>query len=240
MRNKKYTHLFFDLDNTLWDFNKNSYLAMQEAFSVYIKPGNQLDFEKFFKTYSHYNQLLWKDYRNQLVSKKDLIRVRFQKTFDELNIDNADAEEMNFIYLDEMPKQLNLIQDALPVLNYLKSKGYQLNIISNGFSEVQYKKLENTGLSAFFYKVFLSGEIKTPKPGMKIFDHAIKSTNARKKSSLMIGDDWEVDICGAMNFGIDAVYLNQEQIGVKKIHFNEKNVISVYRVDTLSQLRCLL
>ena len=115
-------------------------------------------------------------------------------------------ENMNETYLNEMPKQKYLNEGAIDILEYLKLKRYKLFIITNGFKEVQYKKLISSGLMRYFEKVFVSEEVKTPKPGRKIFEYAIKSANAKKSVSLMVGDDWDVDIMGASNFGIDSVY----------------------------------
>lgn len=207
---KRYTHIFFDLDNTLWDFRKNSYCAMHHAFKKHIKNG-YTDYGKFFEVYSVFNRALWDDYRNQIVPKSELVWLRFQKTFDELGIKNVDAAEMNATYFDKMPEQTALMPDAEKILQYLKSKGYNLNIISNGFHEVQLKKLENTGLLKYFNKVFLSEDVKVPKPGAEIFEYAVKSVNAKKAESIMVGDDWDVDIQGALKFGIDAVYLRRKE-----------------------------
>jgi len=223
-QNKKYTHLFFDLDNTLWDFEKNAYSAMSITFEKIIKP-NQVDFNTFFQVYSKHNDELWQKYRERRVTKRDLIKSRFQLTFDHFRIDGLDPETVNAFYLSEMAKQSILVDSALDVLTYLKGKKYKLFIITNGFKEVQLKKIENAGLSSFFDKVFISEEIKIPKPGREIFEYAIKSSNAKKKQSLMIGDDWEVDIQGAVNFGIDAVYYSSNsfnfpvnQTGVRVVH----------------------
>lgn len=205
---KKYTHLFFDLDNTLWDFKTNSRCAMQNTFNVLKLENNGFEFDLFFETYNKYNTELWTAYRKRTILKKELTRKRFQLTFDQLGISGVDAIQMNDLYLQEMPKQSYLIDGAETCLKYLKAKGYRLFIITNGFKEVQHKKLKSAGLETFFEKVFISEEIKMPKPGREIFEHAVKSSNARKKTSLMIGDDWDVDIYGALKFGIDAVYFN--------------------------------
>lgn len=205
---KKYTHIFFDLDNTLWDFNRNSYFAMQSTFENYPVQCQGINFSTFFEVYSKHNHLLWSAYRKNKVSKKELIGKRFQQTFDELQIQGIDPVQMNFLYLQEMPKQNHLNDGVLEILYYLKSKRYRLYIITNGFKEVQHKKLESSGLSPFFEKIFTSEEIKTSKPDRGIFEYAIKSANAKKKSSLMVGDDWDVDVLGALNFGIDAVHFD--------------------------------
>ena len=210
--NRKYTHLFFDLDNTLWDFNRNSRQAIYETFLHFKLDDRGLDFDEFFSTYSAHNDRLWQQYRKKEIHKNELKRQRFQATFDDLSIEGIDAVQMNDHYLGVMPLQTILIEGALDVLSVLKKRNYRLFIITNGFSEVQHKKMENSGLAAFFEKVFISEEVKAPKPGREIFDYAITSTNAKKRKSLMIGDDWEVDVGGAVNSGIDAIHFNPEFI----------------------------
>ncbi|WP_167619774.1 YjjG family noncanonical pyrimidine nucleotidase [Maribellus sediminis] len=205
---KKYTHLFFDLDNTLWDFKSNSKLAMLSTFQLLGLDTNTVPFEDFYAVYAINNEQLWTAYRNKQVKKKDLTFQRFQFTFDELGISGIDAARMNDLYLDEMPKQKNLMPGAKDLLDYLKAKNYHLYIITNGFKEVQHKKLKSSGLEHYFTKIFISEELRTPKPHPEIFEHALTSANAKKSRSLMIGDDWEVDILGALRFGINAVYFN--------------------------------
>ena len=204
--NKKYSHIFFDLDNTLWDFEKNSRFAMKSTFEQFNLKEQNIEFSNFFEIYLENNHNLWAAYRKKDIHKKELIRKRFQLTFDSLQIEGISPENMNKTYLNEMPKQRYLNEGALDILKYLKLKRYKLYIITNGFKEVQYKKLNSSGLMRFFEKVFVSEEVKTPKPGREIFEYAIKSANAKKSVSLMIGDDWDVDILGASNFGIDSVY----------------------------------
>lgn len=203
--NKKYTHIFFDFDNTLWDFETNSRNTMQIIFQK-LNLCQTHDFNLFFETYTKHNDSLWHSYRKNEVIKKDLTRLRFQNTFDDLEIKGIDAGEMNELYLNEMPNQKILIEGVTQILQYLKKKRYHLNIITNGFSEVQRKKIETSGLKPFFDKIFISEEIKSPKPERAIFEHAVKSTNAKKNRTIMIGDDWNIDVLGAVNYGIDAVH----------------------------------
>lgn len=237
---RKYKHIFFDLDNTLWDFKRNSFFAMEAAFDSLSISEQNIDFNHFFDTYSKHNHHLWSEYRNNRVTKKDLTKKRFQFTFDELGINEIDPHYMNAVYLEEMPGQTNLIDGTKEILEYLKSKHYNLYIITNGFEEVQMKKLESSGLSSFFEKVYISDVIKSPKPNHKIFEFAIKSSNAKKNESLMIGDDWNVDILGAVGFGIDSVYANpfdsvSESLEIKKIKSN-----SIYLINDLIQLKDIL
>lgn len=226
--------MFFDLDNTLWDFRTNSYYAMKEVFTYYALHLNKIDFAFFFETYSENNRLLWDEYRRGTVLKKELVRLRFQNTFDSLHINGIDPLEMNDSYLEEMPKQKRLLPDAETVLTTLKKKGFELFIITNGFSQVQRKKLQSAGIDKYFKKVFISEEISSPKPALAIFEYALKSANARKAKSIMIGDDFESDIMGALNFGIDAVYLEpsgKENDSNNLLYHNSRNLL--YRINTL-------
>ena len=205
---KKYTHLFFDLDNTLWDFEQNSQMAMQKTLSHFNLKEKGIGFESFYDSYSTHNKQLWSEYREGNVIKKELKRLRFEQTFKELGITGIDPLEMNLFYLTEMPFQTNLVEGAVELLDYLTLRGYHLFIITNGFREVQLKKIEVSGLQKYFTKVYISENIKAPKPSQKIFEHAIKSSNAKKETSLMIGDDFQTDIVGALRFGIDTVWLD--------------------------------
>ena len=237
MARKKYTHIFFDLDNTLWDFEQNSYYALQTAFFHFSIDKKGIEYDNFFRVYSAHNHKLWGDYRRQLVMKKELKQLRFQKTFNELNISGIEANEMNAFYLNEMPNQTNLILGAKEILNSLKAKGFVLNIITNGFKEVQYKKLETANLSMYFSKVFISEEVKAPKPSRKIFEYAVKSSNAPKSRSLMIGDDFEVDVKGALNFGIDAVFFNPNYNNANQnLVLNDKKGGNCFVITSLLEL----
>lgn len=234
---RKYTHIFFDLDNTLWDFKTNSLHALQTTFDNYKLEAAGVSFSDFFNVYTKHNHQLWEAYRNKQVRKKELTNLRFQLTFNDLGIAGINANQMNDMYLAEMPKQNNLLDGAIELLEYLKSKSYKLSIITNGFKEVQHKKMLNSGLQPYFDKVFISEEVKAPKPDPIIFEYAIKSTNAKKASSLMIGDDYEVDIKGALDFGIDAVFFCPS---ADKRAFYEKKNSSVKVVDGLNQISLFL
>ncbi len=215
----KYSHLFFDLDNTLWDFNANSYDALYEA----LKKMDLLDkvggYDRYFSIYYEVNERLWELYRDNKITKNILRGLRFEESL-ELNHTPMPGigDTLNEAYLTEMPKQLKLVPGALEVLDYLHYK-YRMSIITNGFREVQVDKLIQTGLQKFFEKVFISEEIGAQKPHRKIFEHAVKSMNAPKRKSLMIGDSWDADIVGAKLFGIDQVYYCPQS---SKLHLSEE------------------
>lgn len=238
---KKYTHLFFDLDNTLWNFDVNSYHAMQASFSHYNLQTGKCNFDLFFTVFSENNKLLWDQYRQGTIQKKELIRLRFQQTFEALSITDVDAIEMNEHYLGEMPKQKKLMPGAKVLLDYLTSKGYALFIITNGFSQVQQKKMEAAGILKYFRKIFVSEAVKAPKPAKQIFEYALKSAHAPKAFSLMIGDDYHSDISGALNFGMDAVYLTHDINSLTSELFEKKQTRArLYQINELQELAQLV
>lgn len=235
-----YKHLFFDLDNTIWDFNLNSYYALREVYDHCSLPGS--DYDNFFMVYNRHNDKLWELYRNHSISKQELASSRFQLTFDELGITGLDAAEFNHEYLEHMPHQTRLCDGAMEVLEVL-SRRYQMHIITNGFVEVQYKKLDNSKLRSFFKNVFISEEVKSPKPDPEIFHYALKSSNARRKESLMIGDSWEVDVVGAMDAGLDQVhyapqsetvdFTSEEMERIRKSSNVTKRIVSLYQLPEI-------
>lgn len=212
---RPYDHLFFDLDNTLWDFTTNSRLAMKQTLEKKELIAGLPSFEAFFEVYEQINKALWIDYHSKKITKQTLIVERFARSFREFGLSGSDWNELNRQYLEDMALQTGLFRDTRETLSTLKERGYHMHIITNGFREVQRAKLFNCGLSGFFTKVFISEDIQTTKPHREIFEHALKSTNAPKKKSIMIGDSWETDIEGALAFGMDQImFLNKNLHGV--------------------------
>ena len=225
---RTYDHLFFDLDNTLWDFTANSRLAMEQTLIQNELLPRLISFNSYFQRYEQINQALWSDYHSKKITKQNLITERFSRSLQEFGIHDYDWIELNRLYLENMALQTKLFPGTVETLTALRTKGYQMHIITNGFREVQYSKLSNCGLAPFFTKVFISEEIKTTKPHRQIFEHALKSTNASKKRSIMIGDSWEIDILGALEFGMDQImFLNQDTNQIPE-------VIKMLRDSTIS------
>lgn len=249
---RKYDHLFFDLDNTLWDFSANSKLALEITLEKTGILNKLTSFEAFYTVYEPINESLWEQYRSKKISKQKLINDRFSLTLEIFSVNNLDWEEINKEYLVQMALQTRLFTGTIETLEYLRNKGYQMHIITNGFYEVQHDKLINCGLREYFGKVFISEEIKTTKPHREIFEYAVKSTNARKAKSIMIGDSWETDIEGAMNFGMDQImFLNNgaHKIpeSIKTNFFAEnstilqsKKKIKTYFIDEIAGLMSIL
>ena len=229
---RKYKHLFFDLDRTLWDFEKNSVKALEIIFEKRELDTIFPDFNHFIKTYKGHNEHLWDLYKQRKIKKEELRNERFLLTLRDFGVhDPILAEHMGDDYVELSPLQTVLFPDTIEVLNKLKSK-YQMYIITNGFVEVQYKKLKNSGLEQYFERVITSEEARASKPNPEIFHAALSAANAKKTESLMIGDDLENDILGAKKFGLDQVYFNPN----KESH--QENV--TFEINKLKQLTEIL
>lgn len=215
----KIKHIFFDLDHTLWDFEANSNIAFETIFKKYDVG---IDLQKFLNYYKGINQNYWKLYRNEKISKEELRVGRLRDTFVKINqkfdyelIDNLSVE-----YIAVLPNNNLLFDGTHEILNHLYTK-YKLHIITNGFNEVQYKKMDNSGLSKYFDKIITSEDAGVKKPNPKIFKYALEMAKATSNESIMIGDNWEADIMGALDNGLDAIYFNFDK---KSVGENIKSV----------------
>lgn len=209
---RRYKHLFFDLDHTLWDFDTNASVTLQHLYDHYCLGRFFTSFDHFFAIYQPINAELWEQYRNGLVKKAFLNVERFARPFRVQGCDDQTmAAAFGVDFLQQCAQKTALMPHAIEVLDYLKPH-YQMHIITNGFREVQNKKLKCSGLASYFTHVFISENIGAQKPKRAFFEYAIKSSNARKLQSLVIGDNLEVDIMGARNFDLDHVYFNPHQL----------------------------
>ena len=214
------TDIFFDLDHTLWDFDKNSELAFDKIFK---EQHPTIDTKQFVEIYAPINQACWKLYQVDKISHDELRYKRLKDSFDALNYTISDNEinQMSIDYITFLPENNVLFDGAIEVLDYLNSK-YKLHIITNGFAEVQYKKLKNSGISDYFISVTNSEMAGVKKPNPKIFEFALSSAQAKKEKSIMIGDCIDADVNGALNFGIDAIHFNENKIEIPN-HIKQVN-----------------
>lgn len=202
----KIKHVFFDLDHTLWDFETNSNRTFEYIFKQFdIK----VDFEKFKNIYYPINETYWKRYRENSISKEDLRLGRLNDTFLKLNVrvSNAVIVLLADAYIENLSNYNSLVHGALDILEYLKPK-YTMHIITNGFQEIQGKKMKNSGLEPYFKTVITSEQVGVKKPNPEIFNFALTTCQAKAEESMMIGDNYEADIMGAMQSGIDAIFCN--------------------------------
>ncbi|MFO8234753.1 MAG: YjjG family noncanonical pyrimidine nucleotidase [Bacteroidales bacterium] len=228
-----YKHIFFDLDRTLWDFEANSLEAFKDLFDKYNLNSIFPDLSSFHKLYRQINKQLWQDYREGLIEKQILIYKRFYLTLKHFGHDDLElAKQIGDDYVSFSAEKTKLFPYAHEALGYLKNK-YYLYIITNGFEEVQYKKIRNCHLEQYFKKIITSEKAGVQKPHQRIFKYALSLANANQENSLMVGDDFEGDIRGAKAVGIDQIYFNPNQSPTTV----EK---ATYEIDSLLQLVDLL
>jgi len=206
----QYKHLFFDLDHTLWDFEANSRQTLEELYhSLGLAERGIEDFDRFHKCYIVHNDKLWERYRNGYIKVDELRWKRMWLTLLDFKIgDEPLARKMGVLFLEALPSRRILFPYAMEILTYLKEKGYGLHLITNGFEKTQHSKLQYAGLSGYFTKVITSEGSGSLKPHKEIFEYAFRVTGALPEESIMLGDSIEVDIQGAINAGIDQVFVN--------------------------------
>ena len=206
---KNITDVFFDLDHTLWDFDKNSMLAFNRVF---IKYNIDIEISTFIKVYEPINFNYWKLFREEKESKQELRRGRLSETFKTFNMvfPTKVIDALAISYIEELPLDNHLFNGAEMILNYLTEK-YILHIITNGFEEVQLLKLKNSGIKKHFSTVTTSEEVGVKKPNPMIFSSALKKANVNASNSIMIGDTFEADILGAEAVGMKTLFYNNRK-----------------------------
>lgn len=215
----KIDHVFFDLDHTLWDFEKNSALAIETIFN---KHAINVNLQLFLFHYVPINIKYWELYRVDKITQLELRLGRLKDTFELLNF-QIDDDKIIFLseeYIEYLPKFNHLFDGAIEILDYLKPK-YNLHIITNGFQEIQDNKLKNSNIDHYFTTITNSEMAGVKKPNPKIFDYAITEAKASKSNSIMIGDCIDADVKGALNFGMHAILFN---IDPSKSYDNIKQV----------------
>lgn len=223
MRFKNIKHIYFDLDHTLWDFDKNSALT----FAAIFKEENlEISLPEFLETYVPINSNYWKLYRENQISKEALRTGRLNDCFKCMSLDVPEQVISNLSnnYIKFLPTHNFLLDDTLEVLEYLNEK-YFLHIITNGFEEVQHTKLNNSGILGFFQTVTTSEEAGVKKPEMEIFLTAMKKSGALPEHSIMIGDNYDADILGAHRAGMQSIFFDYygkretiQSIGIQKLN----------------------
>ena len=209
---RQYKHIFFDLDRTIWDFDRNSRETIEELFYRYRLDRTIHNPRDFIDVFHQVNLELWGFYRKGEMTKEILRTKRFRLSLARFGITNDNlAEKIGDDYLEISPTKTLLVPHARKVLDYLQA-GYRLHIITNGFLTTQQLKLKNCRLEKYFQSLTTSEVVGFNKPRIEIFHQALTSVNARKKESLMIGDDLEVDVLGARRYGMDQVFLNRDKI----------------------------
>ena len=223
------TDVFFDLDHTLWDFDKNSALTFDKIFKTHAV---DVDLNAFLKIYQVLNLKYWKLYRDEKITKDALRFNRLNDAFVAINFDVSESliNKLSDDYIVYLTSFNHLFNYTIDVLDYLKPK-YNLHIISNGFEDIQNKKLTNSNIIKYFKTITNADMVGIKKPNPEIFNHALKSANTTFRKSIMIGDSYEADILGALNVGMNAIFFDNNTVTLKE---------NVKCISSLLQLKAYL
>lgn len=204
----KYKNLFFDLDDTLWAFSANARDTFEEMYERYGLDNFFDSFDSFYSLYQQRNRELWEEYANGQITKEELNRRRFLYPLEAVDAgDSALAKAYSDGFFSVIPTKSRLMPHAIEVLEALAPR-YNLYILSNGFRELQYRKMCSGGIDVYFKKVILSDDIGLLKPAPQLFHFALSATQSELRESLMIGDSWDADIAGARGVGMDHAFYN--------------------------------
>ena len=208
----KYKDLFIDFDDTLYDTHGNAVIALSETFEAFHLERFFPDPQVFYDAYWWANIDLWSRYSKGEITRDYLIVERFRRPLSEgqgLEVTEALCLEMSDKFLDYCSSKPGVVEGAHELMDYLSRRGYRMHMTSNGFHEVQYKKLAACGLRDYFDTIILSEDAGVNKPSPLFFEYAFKVSGAHRKTTLMIGDNLQTDIMGALSSGIDAMLFNR-------------------------------
>ncbi len=229
---KKYKHIFFDLDHTLWDFDRNTSEAIEEIYTIFNFSKWSFSIDDFMNYFHQANDFLWNQFNHGLIGRSELRNSRFKIILGNLGIhENLVPSDIGEVYLQIAPSKPNVVPFAHEILEYLRPN-YCLHIISNGFDDVQHRKMKASNIHHYFDKIVTSDNSGHRKPQKEIFEYALKEANASRLDSIFIGDNLDTDIVGAQNANLDHVYYNP----MGKIHSHPVT----YEINSLQQLMNIL
>ena len=219
MIREKYKDLFIDFDDTLYDTHGNAVIALAETFEAFRLDRYFDDPQTFYDAYWTANIDLWTRYSRGEITRDYLIVERFRRPLcvgNGLEVNENLCLEMSDRFLDFCSSKPGVVEGAHELMDHLRRRGYRMHMTSNGFHEVQYKKLAACGLSDYFDTIILSEDAGVNKPSPQYFDYALRQSGAMRESTLMIGDNLQTDILGALNAGIDALLFNRWDVDVSE------------------------
>ncbi|KAA0990258.1 YjjG family noncanonical pyrimidine nucleotidase [Dyadobacter aurulentus] len=226
----KYKHIFFDLDHTLWDFEKNSSESLEEIFHrLALQQQGIQSMEAFIACFLKINTSLWDAFDRGQLHHTYIRQERFKLVFAELGVQCPENhEEIGEMYLRALPDKKHLLEGALELLTYAQAAGYRMHIITNGFNEIQVRKITSSQISHFFDNMITFDTANAKKPDRQIFEYAMETANTSPEECVMVGDNWVADIMGAKQVGIDTVYLNPAGL-----QFDELPTYDIRRLEEL-------
>jgi putative hydrolase of the HAD superfamily len=228
-----YKHLFFDLDHTIWDFDSNAKSTLADLYAQGLQEKTNAPFNDFYDRYIFHNAHLWARYEKGFIGVEELKWKRMWRTLLDFKIaDEHLSKQISVEFLEILPTKKEVFPYTFEILDYLTQKNYTLHLITNGFVNTQNLKLQHSGLDKYFTEMITSEASNSLKPKKEIFDYALQKTNANLSESLMLGDNQDADIAGAINAGMDVVFVNHIKAEVK--------VKATYTIHHLKELETIL
>ena len=229
-----YKDLFIDFDDTLYDTYGNAVIALHETFDAFHLERYFPDPQVFYDTYWSTNIDLWSRYAKGEIDRPFLIVERFRRPLSEgngLEVTEELCLQISDKFLDFCSCKPGVVEGAHELMDYLRAKGYRMHMCSNGFHEVQYKKLAACGLRDYFDTIILSEDAGANKPSKAFFDYALQRSDAQRASTLMIGDNLQTDIIGAHDAGLDTIFFNRWNV--------EPSAVPTYTVASLTEIKSI-
>ncbi|GAB3021992.1 YjjG family noncanonical pyrimidine nucleotidase [Spirosoma pulveris] len=206
-----YKHLFFDLDHTLWDFDRNSAECIVELYDTFRLADLGIESAaEFSRHFIAINRQLWADFDKNLIEHTYIRKHRFPLVFRAMGVDESAVHaDLNVEYLKLLPRKPHLLESAKELLDHLNGR-YTMHIITNGFAEIQAVKMDSAEIAHYFTHVITSENANAKKPNPQVFQYAMEISGTNATESLMIGDNYEADILGAKGVGLDTVFYNPQ------------------------------
>ena len=228
-----YTHLFFDADGTLFDFNTSEKKALEKAVRKLCGVWEP----ELAVLYHQQTKRTWKELEQKLITLDRLKTLRFER-FKEVSGLDFDVEKMSKVYLDFLSQSDDLFPGTVELLEKLYKK-YTLVLATNGITSVQRGRVKSTDTAKFFKAIIISEEVGVAKPDPAFFQIAAERCgNPPKDKIMMIGDSMTSDIPGAMNFGIDSCLIVMPHKEVPEFEPGERR--PDYIVRSFNQLEEIL
>ena len=224
----KYKWLLFDLDGTLFDYDKSETVAFKKTFDDF-----KINYkEEFLSSYDSINKQLWKKFELGQIEVEKLKVERFELLLDQIDHD-VNPAEFSKNYLVNLSNCTFLLDGVEELLRELDGK-FKMMLITNGLKSVQRPRLKNSTIKNYFEDIVISEEVGSAKPDSKIFDIAFsKMNNPEKTKVLMIGDSLSSDIQGGINYNLDTCWLNVKSL-------NSNGLAPTYEIKNISELKNIL
>lgn len=230
------TWIWFDLDDTLYDFAASSLIALRGVYDKYRLDRFFSSVEQWTEVYHRHNSALWKLYNAAMITQQQLRFDRFYLPLLEGGVPEEENRRLNpqldVDYLAMLGSTGLLVDGAAAALSHLRERGFHIGILSNGFRGVQHEKLRSSGIGHLIDKIVLSDDINVNKPDRRIYEYALEQAGATAAGSLMIGDNPDTDIAGAVRAGWHAL-LYAPHAPDEKIVIERREIGVIRHLDTL-------